>query len=113
MCLRNGVPRAQHLCQRCNLHALQMRGTLRLSALPCSVCGIGMSKTAKNTMQLVMWQRDMVGVAHDITDCYEVPLMMLLMMPQPPSSSTALAAGYIYTIHSLHACPPLKLSGLY
>ena len=27
---------------------------------------------AKNTMQLFMWQRDIVGVAHYIKDCFEV-----------------------------------------
>ena len=50
---------------------------------------------AKDTMQLFMWQRDNIRVAHHITDCYErcrVPLMMLLIMRQP-SSSSALAAG--------------------
>ena len=40
---------------------------------------------AKNTMQLFMWQHDIVGVAHFIKDCFEVlgALVMLLMMHQP------------------------------
>ena len=50
---------------------------------------------AENAMQLFMWRRDIVGVAHCIMDFLEVPgaLMMLLMMHQV-SSSPALAAGY-------------------
>ena len=27
---------------------------------------------AENTMQLFMWQRNIVGVAHHIKDCFEV-----------------------------------------
>ena len=39
---------------------------------------------AINTMQLFMWQHNIVGVAHYIKDCSKVlvPLMMFLMMHQ-------------------------------
>ena len=39
---------------------------------------------AKNTMQLFMWQRNSVGVAHSIMNCCDVlgALMMLLRMHQ-------------------------------
>ena len=49
---------------------------------------------AKNTMQLFMWQRDIVGVAHYIKDCFEV-LGALDDAPDDTttSPSSALAAG--------------------
>ena len=49
---------------------------------------------AKNTMRLVMWQHDIVGVAHFIKDCFEV-LGALDDVPDDAStsSSSALAAG--------------------
>ena len=49
---------------------------------------------AKNTMQLFMWQRDIVGVAHYIMDFVEV-LGVLDDAPDDAStsSSSALAAG--------------------
>ena len=59
---RTGVPQAQRLCQRCSLHALLMRGTLCLSALPCSCVGPSPCLFPdKNTMQQCMWQPDIVG----------------------------------------------------
>ena len=49
---------------------------------------------AKNTMQLFMWQHDIVAVAHYIKDCFEV-LGALDDAPDDASasSSPALAAG--------------------
>ena len=49
---------------------------------------------AENTMQLFMWQRDIVGVAHYIMDCFEV-LGTLDDAPDDASSSSssALTAG--------------------
>ena len=49
---------------------------------------------AKNTVQLLRWQRDIVGVAHYIMDCFEV-LGALDDAPDEAStsSSSALAAG--------------------
>ena len=49
---------------------------------------------AKNTMQLFVWQRNIVGVAHYITDSIEV-LGALDDAPDDPSTSpsSALAAG--------------------
>ena len=54
----------------------------------------GLFSPAKNTMQLFMWQRDIVGVAHYIMDCFEV-LGALDDAPDDAStlSSSALAAG--------------------
>ena len=54
-----------------------------------------LSSPAKNTMQLFMWQRDIVGVAHHITECSDV-LVALDDAPDDAStsSSSALAAGY-------------------
>ena len=52
-----------------------------------------LSSPAKNTMQLFMWQHDILGVAHYSKDCYE----MLGALDDTPdhastSSSSALAA---------------------
>ena len=57
---------------RCNPFILS--GTLCWSALLCRVCGIGTAlfSPVENTMQLFMWQRDIVGVAHYVMDCFEV-----------------------------------------
>jgi hypothetical protein len=51
---------------------------------------------AKNTMQLFMWQRDIVGVAHYIKGYLEV-LGALDDAPddRSTSSSSALAAGFV------------------
>ena len=40
---------------------------------------------AKNTMQVFMWQHDIVGVAHFIKDCFEVLAALddALVMHQP------------------------------
>ena len=53
-----------------------------------------MFSPAKNTIQLFMWQRDIVGVAAYIMDCFEV-LGALDDAPDDAStsSSSALAAG--------------------
>ena len=74
-----------------------MKGTLCWSVLLCRVCGIGTlpcSVPVRNTMQLYMRQRDIVGVAHYIMDCFEV-LGALDDAPDDAStsSSSALAAG--------------------
>ena len=62
---RTGVPRAQHLCQRCNQHAL----VLECPAMQCVWDRYpALFSPSKNTMQLIMWQGDIVGVAHYITD---------------------------------------------
>ncbi len=45
-----------------------MSGILRLSALPCSVCGIG--TLTCSVLQVFMWQPNIVGLAHYITDCF-------------------------------------------
>ena len=49
---------------------------------------------AEDTMQLFMWQRDIVGVAHNIMD-QSMRLAPLMMFPDFASilSSSALAAG--------------------
>ena len=49
---------------------------------------------AKNTMQLFMWQRNIVGMAHFVQDCFEV-LGALDDAPDDASTSSlsALAAG--------------------
>ena len=94
---RTGVPRAQRLCQRCNLHALHDERHLVFEC-PAMQCVRdrypALFSPAKNTMQLFMWQRDIVGVAHYIKDCFEV-LGALDDAPDDAStsSSSALAAG--------------------
>ena len=58
---------------------------------------------AKNTMQLFMWQRNIVGVAHFVQDCFEV-LGALDDAPDDAStsSSSALAIDVIHSfIHSV------------
>ena len=60
---------------------------------------------AKNTMQLFMWQHDIVGVAHFIQDCFEV-LGALDDAPDDAStsSSSALAAGHA-AVRARHNVP--------
>ena len=72
--------------------------------VPCFAQGLGQNvlvacqcalfSPAKNTMQLFMWQRNIVGVAHFVQDCFEV-LGALDDAPDDAStsSSSALAAG--------------------
>ena len=94
---RTGVPRAQRLCQRCNLHALHDERHLVFEC-PAMQCVRdrypALFSPAKNTMQLFMWQRNIVGVAHFVQDCFEV-LGALDDAPDDAStsSSSALAAG--------------------
>ena len=72
---RSRVPQAQRLCQRCNLHAPHDERHLVLEC-PAMQCVRdwypALFNPAKTTMQLFMWQRDIVGVAHYIMDCFEV-----------------------------------------
>ena len=70
-----------------------MKSSLHLSALPCSVCGIrtpglrrhALVSPANTTMQLIMWQRDVVWVVHHIMEGFEAvgALDDALMMHQP------------------------------
>ena len=88
---------AQRLCQRCNLHALHDERHLVFEC-PAMQCVRdrypALFSPATNTMQLFMWQHDIVGVAHFIQDCFEV-LGALDDAPDDAStsSSSALAAG--------------------
>ena len=73
-----------------------MRDIWSLNALPCSLCGIITllcSALLRSTMQLFMWQHDIVGVAHYIMDCFDA-LGALSDAPDDAStsSSSALAA---------------------
>ena len=94
---RTGVPRAQRLCQRCNLHAVHDERHLVFEC-PAMQCVRdrypALFGPAKSTMVLFMWQHDIVGVAHFIKDCFEV-LGALDDVPDDAStsSSSALAAG--------------------
>ena len=94
---RTGVPRAQRLCQRCNLHAVhdERRLVFECPAMQCVRDWYpALLSPATNTMQLFMWQRNIVGVAHFVQDCFEV-LGALDDAPDDAStsSSSALAAG--------------------
>ena len=94
---RTGVPWAQRLCQRCNLHAVHDERHLVFEC-PAMQCVRdrypALFGPAKNTMRLFMWQHDILGVAHFIKDCFEV-LGALDDVPDDAStsSSSALAAG--------------------
>ena len=85
---RTGVPRAQRLCQRCNLHAVHDERHLVFEC-PAMQCVRdrypALFSPAKNTMQLFMQQRNIVGVALYIKIVLRclVPSMMLLMMRKP------------------------------
>ena len=64
-----GVARAQRLCQRCHLHAVhdERHHVFECPAMQCVRDRVpAMFSTAKNNMQLFMWQHDIVGVAHYI-----------------------------------------------
>ena len=88
---RTGVPRAQRLCQRCNLHALHDKRHLECPAMQCVRDRYpALFSPANNTMQLFMWQRNIVGVAHFVQDCFEV---LGALDDASTSSSSALAAG--------------------
>ena len=65
-----------------------------INAPPCSLCEIvALLCPAQTTMQLLMWQHDMVGVAYYIMDCFDA-LGYLSDAPDDASfsSSSALAA---------------------
>ena len=86
---RTGVPRAQRLCQRCNLHALDDERHLVFEC-PAMQCVRdrypALFSPATNTMQLFMWQRNTVGwhtLSRIVFRCL-LPKIMLLMMHQPP-----------------------------
>ena len=87
----------RRLCQRCNLHALHDERHLVFEC-PAMQCVRdrypALFSPAKHTMQLFMWQRNIVGVAHFVQDCFEV-LGALDDAPDDAStsSSSALAAG--------------------
>ena len=94
---RTGVPRAQRLCQRCNLHALcnERHLVFECPAMQCVRDRYpALFIPAENTMQLFMWQRNLVGLAHDIKDCFEVLVALDYASDDAStSSSSALAAG--------------------
>ena len=94
---RTGVARAQRLCQRCNLHAVhdERHHVFECPAMQCVRDRFpAMFSTAKNNMQLFMWQHDIVGVGTLHQDCFEV-LGALDDAPDDASTSSlsALAGG--------------------
>ena len=87
-CRRTGTPRDQRLCQHCTLHAIHDERHLVLECpamQPVRDHYPALFSPGLSTMQLFMWQPDIVGVAHYILDCFDllVPCLMLLMMRQP------------------------------
>ena len=85
--------------RRCNLHMHALHDERHLVfECPAMQCvrdrHPALFSPANNTMQLFMWQRNIVGVAHFVKDCFE----MLGAFDDAPddastSSSSALAAG--------------------
>ena len=70
---RNGTPRDQRLCQRCDQDAV---GDERHLIFECPAVQCVRDKYAalfacdNCTMQQFMWQADLVGVAHFVRDCF-------------------------------------------
>ena len=94
---RNGTPRDQRLCQQCDLHAVHDERHLVFECpamQPVRDRYPALFSPAQGTMQLFMWQQDIVGVAHYIMDCFDA-LSALSDAPDDAStsSSSALAAG--------------------
>ena len=69
-----------------------MSGTWCCSALLCRAGSVSCLVQSCYTMQLFMWQREIVGVAHYIMECFDV-LGALDDAPDDASTSSALAAG--------------------
>ena len=64
----------QHLCQRCNLHAFhdERHVVFECPAMQCVRDRYpALLSPAENTMQLFMWQRVVVGVAHYVQDYFK------------------------------------------
>ena len=70
---RTGFPRAHRLCLRYNLHALhdERRLVFECPAMQCVRDRYSaLLSPAQNTMQLFMWQRNIVRVAYYIMDVF-------------------------------------------
>ena len=94
---RNGTPRDLRLCQQCALHAVHDERHLVFECpamQPVRDRYPALFSPAQGTMQLFMWQQDIVGVAHYIIDGFDA-LGALSDAPDDAltSSSSALAAG--------------------
>ena len=85
--------------------------------MQCIMCGISaLFSPATNTMQLLMWRRNIVGVAHYIQDCFEVLGALDDASDDATiSSSSALAAGYMQIVSAealrvwrMHALPQVE-----
>ena len=81
--------------------AFLVRGTFCLNALLCRLSGTAdnpaLFSPAQGSMQLFMWQADIVGVAHFVMDCFDLfgaaPCGHDDGYSDSDSSSSALAAG--------------------
>ena len=71
----SGIPRHQRLCQQCTLHAVHDERHLVLESPAMQIVrdrNRALSGLAKGTMQLFMWQPDIVGVAHFLMDWFDL-----------------------------------------
>ena len=72
---RSGVPQDRHLCLHCSLHAVHDG---RYLLLECPAMHLvrdrypALFSPAKSSMQLFMWQPDVVGVAHFVMDSFDL-----------------------------------------
>ena len=97
---RSGIPRDRRLCQHCALHAVHDERHLLLECPAMQTVRDrypALFSPAKGSMQLFMWQPDIVGVAHFVMDCFDllgaVPDAQDDGSSDSDSSSSALAAG--------------------
>ena len=84
---------------RCDLHAIHDERHLVFgcpATQPVQDRYPALFSPAQGTVQLFMWQQDIVGVAHYIMDCFDA-LSALSDAPDDAStsSSSALAAGWM------------------
>ena len=99
-----GVPRAQRLCQRCNLHTLRrrdgslMRCTLCLNALPCSVCA-GFFTPSCSVLLKTTCSCSHGGAQHHNYLNALMPSLILLVI-KSTSSPSSLAAGWMSSTQS-------------
>ena len=93
---RLGVPRDQRLCQRCRMHVDDEKHLVFdcPAMQPVRDRYPALFGRGRHTMQLFMWQADLVGVAHFIMDCFDaLGAQSDAHDDASDSSSSALAAG--------------------
>ena len=77
---RSGIAREWRLCQHCTLHAVHDEEHLVLECPAMqpvrdrypALFSPEACRPAKGSMQLFMWQPDIVGVAHFVMDCFDL-----------------------------------------